>query len=150
MTGTESPDWFAEAHQILRESRLEEARAAIACHGGTYMKIHSVKSWPDFFVPVFYGDKTFELRRDDRCYAVGDVIRLHEYDDRAGKFTGRVCCRMITYILRGVGPGAITPLLGLARGYAILGLGDDPYVDGQSLPTADDVRGILKPVPGDN
>jgi len=87
-------------------------------------KIHSLKSWPEFFEPVFTGQKTFELRNNDRHFKVGDTLNLREYDDRKGEFTGREINKRITYMLDGVGTGGITPLHGLSRGYAILALAD--------------------------
>jgi Domain of unknown function (DUF3850) len=87
-------------------------------------KIHEVKSWPDFFAPILAGARTFDLRLDDRHYRVGDVLRLREYDDRKGVYTGREISKRITYMSEGIGPGAITPLKGLSRGYVILALGE--------------------------
>ena len=87
-------------------------------------RMHELKSWPDFFEPVMSGRKTFELRKNDRHFNVGDTIRLQEFDDRTGKFTGRELRKRITYVLDGIGIGAITPLLELAREYCILSLAD--------------------------
>lgn len=86
------------------------------------MKIHELKCWPDFFTPIADGSKTFDLRYNDRRFKVGDKLHLREYDDRKGTYTGREVTRRITYILEGIGGGAITPLRGLARDYCILGL----------------------------
>ena len=88
------------------------------------MTHHRVKSWPEFFAPVFDGRKSFDLRINDRHYQFGDLITLREYDDRKGVFTGREITKRITYIAEGVGYGAITPLLGLSRDYVILSLAD--------------------------
>ncbi len=86
---------------------------------------HDLKSWPDFFEPVASGVKQFELRLNDRKFKVGDVLRLREFDDRKGIYTGREVRKRITYLLEGIGPGAITPVLGLSRGYVILSLSDE-------------------------
>lgn len=86
------------------------------------MKIHDLKCWPEFFELIFTGKKNFELRQNDRRFAAGDILLLREYDDRSGNYTGRECRRIITYVMDGVGPGAITPMQGLARGYVILAL----------------------------
>lgn len=86
--------------------------------------VHELKSWPEFFAPILSGEKTFELRVNDRKFKVGDVIRLREYDDRSETYTGRTAKKRITYIADGIGPGSITPLRGLSRGYAILALAD--------------------------
>jgi hypothetical protein len=84
-------------------------------------KVHELKSWPEFFAPVYDNVKRFELRLNDRKYKVGDNLHLQELDD-FGKYTGRSCMRRIVYMLEGVGPGAIPPLCGLHRGYVILGI----------------------------
>jgi hypothetical protein len=85
-------------------------------------KRHELKSWPEFFKPIMSGEKTFELRKNDRRFKVGDVLRLREWEPTTAKYSGRECIRVVTYILEGVGPGGITPYHGLAREYAILGL----------------------------
>lgn len=91
------------------------------------MKVdHVLKSWPDFFGPQERMEKTCDLRKNDRRFKVGDILRICEFDDRRGDFTGRMIERRVTHILEGVGPGAITPLLGLARGYCILSLAPIP------------------------
>jgi hypothetical protein len=89
------------------------------------MKTHELKSWPDFFEPVMSGEKTFELRVDDRHFAVGDVLHLREWDDRTGKYTGRSVKKRVTYKLDGIGYGAIPPYHGLTRSYCILSLADE-------------------------
>lgn len=86
------------------------------------MNTHELKSWPEFFAPVYDNVKRFELRKNDRKFKVGDTLHLKEFDDRAGKYTGRSCIRRIVYLLDGVGSGSITPLHGLNRGYVILGI----------------------------
>jgi hypothetical protein len=90
------------------------------------MKTHELKSWPDYFEPVFHGQKCFELRNNDRRFSVGDRLLIREWDDRTGKYTGREVRKIVSYMLEGVGPGAITPLHGLSRGYVILSLASEP------------------------
>lgn len=60
---------------------------------------HLLKTWPTYFDAVKSGVKTFELRRDDRGYKVGDILDLREYDPGSG-WTGRQCIRDVTYVLR--------------------------------------------------
>jgi hypothetical protein len=92
------------------------------------MKWHELKSWPEHFQDIANGKRTFELRRDDRGYQVGDVLELLEWEpgdhpDRAtARYTGRSARRRITYVLRGAGLGCVAPLKGLSVGYCILGL----------------------------
>jgi hypothetical protein len=87
-------------------------------------KHHQVKSWPDFYEPILDGRKKFDLRQQDRNYATGDTIEFLEYDDRLGRYTGRKMTKIITFVMEGIGSGAIKPVAGLFRGYAILSLGD--------------------------
>ena len=44
---------------------------------------HDLKVWPAFFDPLADGTKPFEARKDDRGFAVGDVLHLREYDPQA-------------------------------------------------------------------
>jgi hypothetical protein len=60
---------------------------------------HELKTWPEFFEPVFQGVKTFELRKDDREYREGDELWLREWQPMKG-YTGRDCWRVVTYLKR--------------------------------------------------
>lgn len=64
------------------------------------MKIHELKTLPEYFDAVFMGKKNFEIRQNDRDYKVGDYVELQEYDLNKG-FTGRKLSRQITYIFKG-------------------------------------------------
>jgi hypothetical protein len=88
------------------------------------MAKHELKSWPEFFVPVFEGKKNFELRKNDRHYRAGDTLRLREWEPNTAKYSGREVIKVVTYVLEGIGPGGITPLHGLSREFAILSLAD--------------------------
>lgn len=60
------------------------------------MTVHELKIAPEYFEPVFEGKKTFEIRKDDRGYQVGDLLHLKEFDDEA--FTGNSVLAEITYL----------------------------------------------------
>lgn len=71
------------------------------------MKIHELKVWPEYFEEVQKGNKTFEIRKNDRDYKTGDVILLQEYDPNKShvchtcdclKYTGRELKCKVTYI----------------------------------------------------
>ena len=64
------------------------------------MKIHELKTLPEYFDPVFMGKKNFEIRQNDRDYKVGDYVELQEHDLNKG-YTGRKLSRQITYIFKG-------------------------------------------------
>jgi hypothetical protein len=39
---------------------------------------HELKCWPEFFKPIQSGEKTFELRRNDRNFHLNDILILKE------------------------------------------------------------------------
>lgn len=59
---------------------------------------HELKIRPQFFDKVISGEKTFEIRKNDRNFIVGDRIILKEYDKETG-FTGRNAVFEITYVM---------------------------------------------------
>jgi hypothetical protein len=95
------------------------------------MTTHELKCWPEPFAAVLSGAKRAEVRKADRPYAVGDVLRLREWDnelaadaladgctpEEAAEFayTGRECRRRITHILQG-------GQFGIEAGYVVLSL----------------------------
>ncbi|EGO2621298.1 DUF3850 domain-containing protein [Enterococcus faecalis] len=58
--------------------------------------IHEFKILPEYFEAVVSGNKRFEIRKNDRNYQKGDILRLNEYQD--GQYTGDVHVAEITYI----------------------------------------------------
>lgn len=62
--------------------------------------IHELKIWPQYYSAVVEHRKTFEVRKNDRPFVVGDGICLREYDPFVeGGYTGRMWYGNITYIL---------------------------------------------------
>ncbi|WP_144787851.1 DUF3850 domain-containing protein [Lysinibacillus fusiformis] len=59
------------------------------------MTVHELKTLPEYFGPVADGIKTFEIRKNDRGYQVGDLLLLKEYDDA---FTGNAVLKEVTYL----------------------------------------------------
>lgn len=41
---------------------------------------HELKAHPAMYMAVSRGAKTFEIRKDDRAFQAGDVVRLRYYD----------------------------------------------------------------------
>ena len=41
---------------------------------------HELKIWPQYYVNVANGSKTFELRNNDRAFQKGDTVVLKEWD----------------------------------------------------------------------
>lgn len=65
------------------------------------MKTHELKTWPDEFTATILGNKTFEVRVDDRHFKNGDYLRLREWDPKTRRYTGQSLLGQITYILSG-------------------------------------------------
>lgn len=65
------------------------------------MTHHELKCWPDYFDAVALGRKTFEFRKDDRGFYVGDELLLREFDPTTGLYSGRECLVGVTYVARG-------------------------------------------------
>lgn len=59
---------------------------------------HKLKIQPEYFKEVCTGMKSFEIRRNDRDFKVGDKLLLQEYLPDSESYTGRVVERKITYI----------------------------------------------------
>jgi len=75
----------------------------------TTAREHRLKTWPAYFDAVRRGDKRFEVRRDDRGYAVGDTLLLREWDPslrhegltEADGYTPRSLRCSVTYVMPG-------------------------------------------------
>lgn len=63
------------------------------------MKTYDLKLWPKYFKEVIAGNKTFELRLNDRNFLVGDIVTLNEYDPDKKEYTGEKLQVVITYVL---------------------------------------------------
>ena len=59
--------------------------------------VHRLKIAPQYFKDLVSGVKTFEVRRNDRNFKVGDIVTLEEYKD--GNYTSNYVNAEITYIL---------------------------------------------------
>ena len=88
--------------------------------------VHELKCWPPYWEEIFTGTKTFDVRKDDRHYRVGDTLTLREWNQsrshirgdgcsQVGDYTGRVASVCVVYKLDG-GQYGIEP------GYCVLGI----------------------------
>lgn len=75
---------------------------------------HELKTWPIYFDAVADGRKTFEVRKADRDFQVGDTLILNAWKPDWG-YTGASLMRQITYVL----PGG---QFGIEDGYCVLGI----------------------------
>ena len=63
------------------------------------MKVHILKTWPEFFHLVKDGKKTFEIRINDRDFQVDDTIILTEYLPNERQYTGDVVAVRVLHIM---------------------------------------------------
>jgi hypothetical protein len=59
------------------------------------------------------GEKTFEVRKDDRGFHAGDELLLREYNPSTCSYTGAELQYTITYVLTG---------MGIKPGFVVLGI----------------------------
>lgn len=89
------------------------------------MAEHKLKVWPEFYDAIESGVKTWEFRRDDRGFRVGDVLVLLWWDPSANDGRGGVeyvdgpttknLRVKVTYILHG-------GRLGVPEGFCIMSI----------------------------
>lgn len=113
--------------------------------------LHSLKTLPVYFAAVLRGDKTFEIRKNDRDFQTGDILVLREWDPTyqppaeppvpwgqasnsglpqaprmPGDYTGQELQATVSYVLHDV-----YGQFGLERGYVVLGLKNVGPNDGE-------------------
>jgi len=87
------------------------------------MKIHELKTDPDVFQQVWEGQKTFEIRKNDRNFQVGDMLVLRETE-----FSGKQMTEGMTLEYTGLQVVAIAislmcgPIYGLCEDWCIMSI----------------------------
>lgn len=80
---------------------------------------HELKVSPAYFHRLQLGEKTFEVRRDDRGFQKGDILWLREYKSDAytsvKNYSGNATYARIDYILTG-------GQFGIEPGYVVMAL----------------------------
>ena len=73
---------------------------------------HELKTWPEFFQQIVTGEKTVELRKNDRDFKAGDTLYLREYRPDLQIYTGKETRVTVTSLLKN--------FVGLKRGYCVM------------------------------
>lgn len=60
--------------------------------------VHKLKILPQYFDAVVDGTKTFEIRKNDRDFKIGDILFLHEWNPANKQYTGQTMTKQICYI----------------------------------------------------
>ena len=107
---------------VVRVNRLRPLDVTTRLSTMPSMRIHRLKTLPSYFAALKIGDKTFEVRRNDRDFAVGDRLVLCEYDpsDNAetfydGHYSGHELTYDVTYVMHG-------GRFGLDGDYVVMGI----------------------------
>jgi len=76
------------------------------------VKTHELKTLPRYWEAVWAGVKTFEVRRNDRGFEIGDELSL------VNMATGQAIRRKVTYVLHG-------GQFGIEPGFVVMGIERD-------------------------
>lgn len=96
------------------------------------MTTHELRTWPAAYTAVAEGRKTFEVRRNDRGFAVGDVLVLREWQPNTvmsrvgiddGAYTGRALRRDVTYLID-LAPFGCPEMVGMQLGHDLADIRD--------------------------
>lgn len=100
--------------------------------------VHIVKQWTKWHREVVSGERTSQLRKDDRDYQKGDDLLSREYDPKLDIYTGSTCRVLITDVVRDIE--------GLMPGYCVIStkIGadatrHDPKITGKSAREVDEL-----------
>ena len=79
------------------------------------MRVHNLKILNDFAEAVLMGDKTFEIRENDRGYQKGDYIKFQAIDENGTPNRHFINDKLylITFVMNG---------WGIKNGYVVLGI----------------------------
>lgn len=95
------------------------------------MRTHILKTAAHYWDDVLGGDKTFEIRRNDRAFQVGDRLQLVRVEPGDFKPCIKLDCdlhkpmwvtKFVSYVFSG--DPALRDLGGMTPGYVVLGLRD--------------------------
>lgn len=101
-----------ETKKKVQQMEDEKKMSVLPSEQKQEKKVHRIKEASMYYDEVRNLKKTFELRKNDRNYCVGDGLELVEYKD--GQETNRCLYADIVYILEDYN--------GLEEGYCILGI----------------------------
>lgn len=108
---------------------IERRRLADAIAGARSIRprarVHRLKTDPEQFSKVVDGTKPFEVRKNDRGFAVGDVLELLEFDRERSRYSGRAFRVDVTSMVEGqYGLAADLVVMGIRPAFAEAVAGD--------------------------
>jgi len=94
--------------------------------GMTMATEHKLKTWPRYWDAIDSGEKTFEVRLNDRAFQTGDILLLEQYNPETRRYVTegfaidakiKTIRKRVTFLLQG-------GQFGIEPGHCVLGLGD--------------------------
>lgn len=88
---------------------------------------HKLKTWARYWDAVASGEKTFEVRLNDRAFQTGDILLLEKYNPDTRRYDTegfeinaklKTIRKRITFLLQG-------GQFGIEPAYCVLGLGEE-------------------------
>ena len=64
-------------------------------------KIHELKTWPEYYRLMDKRLKSFEVRKSDRDFKIGDFLYLREWSPETKEYSGEGIVVFVSYILHG-------------------------------------------------
>ena len=86
------------------------------------MATHELKIWPEYFEAIIAGTKTFDLRKNDRDFQVGDILWLREWHPNGHYYSGRETMQRVTYILPHLPMAGCAATFGLQPGHVVMAI----------------------------
>lgn len=77
--------------------------------------MHEIKCWPHYFEAIWDGTKTFEVRKNDRNYQVGDRLYIRCWDPATEFYNGSYVQAVVEYVLK-------DRAAGIEKGYCVLAI----------------------------
>ncbi len=85
------------------------------------MKTHHLKTIQPYFDRCWNQTKTFEIRKNDRDFQVGDEIFLQEYDEKLDIYSGKEIQGTILYV--------VNNYPAIVKGYVVFSFSVDKYIN---------------------
>ena len=91
---------------------------------------HTLKCWPQYWDAIERNEKRFDVRRDDRGFQKGDIVRLQKYDPTPYELAGKTQVRGYVRHISDNSPWTIERKIkyiltggqfGIEPGYVVLG-----------------------------
>lgn len=72
------------------------------------MTVHTLKTWTTYFQQMRSGKKTFEIRKNDRGFQLGDLLICWDYDPELEQYSGDKLYYRVTYLTDASDFGALS------------------------------------------